>query len=503
MIHEFKDITQDLRLDADAVVVGSGAGGAVMAYSLARGGKSVILLEEGSYIHPEEFHRDQWSAMKQLYRDQGLRAMTGNLIIPTIQARCVGGSTTINSGISFRLPDDVLEEWIEKDALVDIDMDRLRPRFDEIENFLNISPDPDDVQGNNNLLLKKAGEVAGIKATAMKRNTRDCKGCGLCMSGCPEGAKLSMDLSYVPASVELGAELYTDCRVEDLIVEHGKAVGVAGRFLHPETLKPRNRVQVRAKAIVLACGTMGTPVLLQKNRVANSSGMVGKNLVNHTGTGMIGIFPEPVNAWDGVSQGYCIDVFRKEGFIIEVFWAPPDVIGIRLSGFGLHHKRMMSQLKYMAGWGVMIKGTSTGSVKARSRGFSPVIRYHMNRHDTRLQQKAMKIIADLFFAAGAIEINPGIHGLPLKITDPRDTRLIAEHNIKPTDLAPIGNHPMGTCRMSEHKEHGVVDSHGETHDIKNLFISDASVFPNAPGVNPQVTIMALSAHFAEYILTRI
>lgn len=501
MIRPFADVKGSERVEADVVVVGSGAGGAVAAHRLARGGRKVVLVEEGSMIDPTDFTTDSWAAMKMLYRDNGMRAMIGTMIIPTMQGRVVGGTTVVNSAICFRLPDDVLDEWVDQERLEGLTPEGLAPLFDEIEDFLNISPEPDEYMGWNNLLMRKGCQVLGWTGEEINRNSRGCKGCGVCMSGCVEGAKWSMDRSYVPAFLELGGELYTDCRVEKILTEKGRAVGVTGTMIDPRTLKPSDKtLEVRARATVVSCGAIGTPVLLQKNGLANSSGMVGRNLCNHTATGMVGFFDQDVYAWKGVNQGYCCVEFRRDGFIIEVAWAPPDVIGIRIPGFGPRHKDMMARLKNMTLWGAMIRARSTGRVIAPKKGYSPTILYSMNRRDGRLMQAAMKATADLLFAAGAYRVCPGIHKVPAEIHDPAKTRLIMEADLGPTDFNPIGNHPNGTCRMSGDRRKGVVDSWGQTHDVKGLYIADASVFPNSPGVNPQETIMALGSRTGDRII---
>ncbi len=499
MMYEYEQVKRDQKLEADVVVVGSGAGGAAMAQRLAEMGKKVILIEEGRHVPPEKFTTDSWAAMRQLYRDDGMRAMIGTTVIPTLQAKCVGGTTVVNSAICFRLPDDVLDEWVEKEKLTDLTPEIVRPHFEAVEKMTNISPEPENVLGRNNLLMRRACEALGWKNQAIQRNSRNCKGCGVCMSGCVEGAKMSTDLNYVPSMLELGGGLYTDCRVEQVIVENGRARGVRGVFIDPSTGKPTHKLEVRAEAVVLACGAMGTPVLLLKNGLANSSGMVGRNLVNHTATGMLGFLDEEVRGWDGVNQGWCCDEFREQGFIIEVVWCPPDVIVVRLPGFGLSHKNMMAKLGHAIFWGAMIRAESTGRVIASKKSWSPTIFYSMNKRDAKLMQKAMKATADLMFAGGARSVLSGIYGLPKEFTDPSQTELISKARIKASDFVFIGNHPAGTCRMSEAPGKGVVDSHGQSHDVKNLFIADASVFPNAPGVNPQVTIMALASHFAGFV----
>jgi choline dehydrogenase-like flavoprotein len=501
MIATFNDVKGRVRVEAEAVVVGSGAGGAPAAHRLASAGKSVILVEEGSYVKPEEFTTDFMTAMRRLYRDNGMRAMVGSMLIPTMQARVVGGTTVVNSAICFRLPDDVLAEWVEAERLQGLSPEVLAPLFDQVEQMTNISVEPDEVLGRNNLLLRDACARLSWRGEKAARNSRDCKGCGVCMSGCTEGAKMSTDRTYVPAFLERGGALYTDCRIEEILVENGRARGVRGTFIDPRTLAPSSKtLEVRAKAVVLSGGTMGTPVLLQKNNnLANSSGQVGRNLVNHTATGMTGFFDEEVRAWEGVNQGYCCVEFRRSGFLIEVFWASPDVIGIRLPGFGLRHKEMMARLAHIAGWGAMIRAKSTGRVIASKKSWSPAIRYSMNQRDARLMQLAMKATADLLFAGGARFVCPGINKVPSELHRPQDTRLIMDADLRPTDFNPIGNHPLGTCRMSEDPKRGVVNSRGETHDVHGLYIADGSIFPNAPGVNPQVTIMALGALIGGYV----
>ncbi len=500
MTRTFKDIKGKLSLDCDVVVVGTGAGGASCAHRLARAGKSVVIIEEGSPITPDRFTTDSWAAMRQLYRDGGMRAMGGKMVIPTLQARVVGGTTVVNSAICFRLPDDVLDEWVETEKLEGLTPEGLAPLFEEVEEIANISQEDDDYLGMNNLLMQRGCENIGWKGEKIYRNSRGCRGCGVCMSGCVDGAKMSVDRCFIPRFLELGGELVTDCRIEKILVRNGRALGVTGTMIDPESLEPsRSSVEVRARATVIACGAMGTPVLLQKNNLANSSGLVGRNLCNHTATGMVGFFKEDVYAWDGVNQGYCCDAFRKDGFIIEVAWAPPDVIGIRLPGFGIRHKDGMARLKNMVLWGAMIRAKTQGTVKARKNGWSPAIIYNMTNRDARLMQISMKATADLLFAAGCEYICPGIHKVPSELYRRDKARLIMEANLKAEDFSPIGNHPNGTCRMSGDPKRGVVDSYGRSHDIERLFIADASIFPNSPGVNPQVTIMALAAHVADHI----
>jgi choline dehydrogenase-like flavoprotein len=214
---------------------------------------------------------------------------------------------------------------------------------------------------------------------------------------------------------------------------------------------------------------------------------------------MMGCFEERVNAWEGANFSYCCPAFRKDGFVIEAVGAPTEMLAVRVTGLGLAHKNLMAKLGHLAMWGALIQAKSTGRVRALRNSWTPLITYSLSRRDAYLFQVSMKAVADLYFAAGAKFVTPGINKVPSYLHHPRDGRYILEANLKANDFNIIGNHPAGTCRMSENKKRAVVDSHGETHGLKNLFIADGSILPDAPGVNPQETIMALAAHTAAYI----
>lgn len=497
-ITTFGQVRREVYEEVDAVIIGSGAGGAVMANELAAAGKSVVVIEEGGYFTPDEFTQDAWQAMNMLYRDKGQRAMIGKSIIPTMQAACIGGSTVINSGICFRVPGKVLEDWTRDHGLVGISEESLAPSFDRVERIINVKPIDEEALGKNNTLFRDACKAMGIKSSVILKNEVGCKGCSACMFGCPAGAKQSMDISYVPLSIKHGARYYANCLAEEIITKKGEALGVKGHFIDPDDKKPKYGFEVRAKVTIVAAGAIGSPVILQKNKLANSSGMVGKNLLNHPGVGMLGLFEEEVNAWHGANQGYESEEYFGEGILLETFWAPPEALAVRFPAFGLEHKSYMARFKNAAGWGMMIKATSRGRVKAK-KGWSPSISYSINEHDNAMIKKGSRKLIELFFAGGAYAVLPGIVGLPKEFTDPEQARLIEESSITCQHYNAIGNHPMGTCKMGEDKKRYVVDSNCETFDVKRLYVCDGSIFPDAPGVNPQLTIMALADHTARKI----
>ncbi|MBM4388348.1 MAG: GMC family oxidoreductase, partial [Deltaproteobacteria bacterium] len=494
MIIDSSLVLKDLREECDVCVIGSGAGGAVVAKELSCAGLRVILLEEGSHFKPEDFYQETWRGLSQLYVDYGLRSMFGKSYLPTMHARCLGGTTVVNSGISFRLPEKVLNEW-KRDFGVNHDYAKLSESFDRTGKITNIAETEPDVYGNHNVLFKKGCEALGLKAAPIKRNMRNCNGCGFCMMGCPNYAHLSMELSYIPIAVENGCRVYTDCRAEFVVERKGRAAGVRGRFLDKKTKKPTFDIEIKAKAVVVSCGAIGSPFLLLKSGIANKNKMVGKCFLNHPGAAVKGVFEERVEMWKGAPQGFECDDFLDEGFLIETAALPAELAAMRVPGEGAEFKRRFSLFANAATWGVMVRAKTEGRVYYAAG--KPWLFYPLKMEDLRKLQRGLKIIADIFFAAGAKMVMPGLRKVPPELHDPKETYLIENEEINQKDLYAIGNHPMGGCRMGEDPSKSVVSSSCESHEVKDLYVCDASVFPTALGVNPQWSIMAFADHAAQ------
>lgn len=502
MLYQFADIRGDLSLEADLCVVGSGAAGAILAKEVAEAGHRVVMLEEGGYHQPPYFGHDVQEGLEHLYFERGMRMMVGRSTIFTMQGRLLGGTTVVNSAICFRLPEWIVTRWVSEFGLT-IVPEELEGAFSRLEKNLNVKPVDEEFLGNNNRLFRKGCEALGIESRPIYRNEQGCRACGVCLVGCPEGAKRSMDVTYIPWGLDAGVDVYANCRAERVIFKRGRAVGVRGRFLEPGTDRARSRIEVRSRLTAVSAGTMATPVLLLKSGYPNRNGMVGKNLLNHPGTGIVGRFPEVVNAWEGANQGYESSQWIREGIVLETVWAPPPFASARTPGFGEKNLEIMKNLRHLASFGAMVRATTTGRVLPRPGSFNPIILYSLNAHDMTLITRAMKYIAEVFFAAGAREIYPMVYDFPEVLTDARQASVFVEKEIKPQQMMLIGNHPMGTCRMGEDPGNSVVNSHCESHEISNLFVCDASIFPTAPGVNPQLSIMAFADLTARYLVQRI
>jgi choline dehydrogenase-like flavoprotein len=246
---------------ADFVIVGSGAGGATAARVLCEAGLSVVILEEGPALTPSSRSRALLDAMEQSTRDMATVATRGRNPIPLLMGRCVGGSTAINSGIIWRLPEDVREDWTTRLGLGDLVGESTLDRcFSRIEQELGVIEVAEGQLGGNALRMQAASRALGLPGRAMRRNAKLCEGSARCLQGCPNGARQSMDVSYIPRALGQGARLHALARARRVIFRAGRAIGVTGHMLDEHTRQPRGEFRVHARrGVIVAAGAIYTP----------------------------------------------------------------------------------------------------------------------------------------------------------------------------------------------------------------------------------------------------
>ena len=503
-VRVFADYARDVREQADVAVVGSGPCGAVVAYELAHAGRRVVLLEEGPPFTPADFELEGTLSMTRTMREAGLRATRG-FVMPTMQAICLGGGSLVNSAICVRPPEFVFERWASEFELAHTSRAALEPHFDAVGEFLGIAPTPRDVLGQRNLLFARGCDALGWSSEPIARNVRGCRGSGECFTGCRNRAKQSMDISYVPAAIREGARVLTSVQVQRVLVEGRRAVGVSGQVVAPFSARPGPRVRVDAKAVVLAAGCVATPVLLKHSGdLANGSGQVGRNLQFHPGVAVMGIFPEPTSPQFGATQGYQSLHFLREGFKMETLWAPPGILAVRLPGMGHEYKKHLARLPRAAVWDAFAScHRSLGRVAPRRGSLDPVLHYRVDPEDVKVLQGALWALAELFFAAGAESIVPGVHGVPDEIHSLREAEVLRRGELRANQIVSAGNHVFSTTRMHGDPRRGVVDEWGRCHDLDGLYVADTGIFPQSPGVNPMYTGMALAHRSARALLDRL
>jgi hypothetical protein len=436
LVRVFAQYQGDFDEVADVAVVGSGPGGAIVAKQLAEAGRRVVLVEEGPPFTPEDFELDAALSLARTMREGGLRATRGT-VMPTMQANCLGGGSLVNSAICVRAPAFVLDEWSERYQLRQTTRADLDPHFDAVGEFLGIAPTPEAVQGRRNLLFREGCDALGYSCEPISRSVNGCRGSGECLTGCRSRAKRSMDLSYVPAAVARGARVLTSARVERVLSDGRRALGVTGRVVEPFTGRPSHRFRVDARVVVLAAGCMATPVLLQKSgNLANGSGQVGENLRFHPGVAITGVFEERVDPVFGATQGYHSLHFLEEGYKLETLWAPPPVLAVRTPGSGHELKRRLAMLPHSAVWDAIGScNRSVGRVRARRRGLDPLLRWHLDPEDVGILARGLYTLAEIFFAAGAHTLIPGAEGVPPELHSLDEAQVLRNREFRPSELA--------------------------------------------------------------------
>lgn len=484
----------------DAVVVGSGAGGAVLAKELSEGGWKVAIVEEGG---PHGPHRDLGSeSIVRMYRDHGLTSTIGHPIIPIPLGCCFGGSTTINSGTCFRTPPEVLRHWREAFGLKELDDESLNRAFDRVEQELPVETADFRVMSRANTLVHDILEARGDPGAPLRRNTHNCEGCGMCCYGCTSGAKKSMDLSYLPRALNAGAAAYVHARANIIRRNNtGAADAIIAHALDSSGHPTGVTLTLHAPIIVAACGTLLTPQLLKQSGIARSNRHLGRHLTIHPASKVMAEFDETIDSWDGIPQAYYYDRFHKEGIMFEGISMPPDLglMGMPFSGEGLAH--IVKNYRHFTSFGFMIKDTSEGRLRWRPF-LGPVYTYSLTRTDVERMRQAIVFLAKLFFEGGAktVYVMACIPGNILK--GPEDIARIESAPLRADDLEVMAFHPLGTARMGRSPAQGVCDPWHQVFGTPGLYICDGSVVPSPLGVNPQETIMALATRLSEHLLGR-
>jgi choline dehydrogenase-like flavoprotein len=492
-------IDRDHVEEVDVVVIGSGAGGAVMAKELAETGLSVVVLEEGAYFTRSDFAGPPWERFQKLYRANGTTVALGLPTIPLPLGKGVGGSTLINSGTCFRTPDRVLQSWESEWGIEGIDAESMRPFFERVERIMHVQPVPEELLGPNARVFRRGVDELGLHGAPIPRNIDGCRGCGVCAFGCPSDAKQSTHISYLPRAQRHGATIYARCRAERIVVDDGKARGVVASLLDPETGEPRATLTVRAKIVVVAAGAVHTPALLQANSLANRSGELGKNLRIHPAAGIGAWMAEEVYGWRGTLQPYYVDDWHaSHDIMIEVTSSVPGIGAGTMPGTGLFTKEILARYKHLASAGLFVSDTSTGRVRRIGKG-EPVVTYKLNKLDTHKLVRGIVHAAEIFFAAGAQQVFTGLPGKGF-VQSTKELEDVKEEAVKPGALRLTAFHPVGTARMGADPSKTVVGPYGECHDVANLFVTDASVMPGCPTVNPQISIMGFATRTADHLV---
>ncbi len=488
-----------LRLRADAVVVGTGAGGSMVARELARAGLSVVALEEGPFSATADFTREEGPMLELLYQDRGARA-SSDLAIRILQGRGVGGSTVHNTNLCKRTPPEILEQWERRHGVLGASAADMAPLFEATERDLGVTAIAPAQVNRNNAVLQRGVEALGYRGGLMAHNRHGCVGSGYCELGCPFDAKQNALKVLLPEAAAAGARVVSDARVLRVVTRRGRATGVRGALLDAGG-RPRGTFAVDAPAVVLAGSAVGSAALHQRSGLPDPSGQVGRNLAIHPGAVVAGVFDEEVVGWQGIPQTYeCTEFLdfsagaRRCVWLISAFAHPIGTAAL-VPGFGAAHTELMRRYRHVAVVTAMIHDRSVGRVRVAGGGRLRVD-YRLHDHDREQLAFGLTEAARILLAAGARRVAVPYEPDPLWIDGPEQLEAIAARGVTEHRLGLVAVHPMGTLRMGADRRRAVVDSWGAHHAVEGVYVADGSLFPTSIGGPPQVSIYTFARRVA-------
>ncbi|MCU0691989.1 MAG: GMC family oxidoreductase N-terminal domain-containing protein, partial [Polyangiaceae bacterium] len=390
----------------------------------------------------------------------------------------------------------LLDQWA-REAGVDLGPRALSPFIERMEREVCAAPQAAESLGEDNRIMKAGAEKLGWEYLDNRRAQHKCVGTNNCILGCPTGAKQSMLVSFLPRAFARGARCLTEVRVERLIIESGRCVGVSGRAIDPRTRRASKKVSVRARAVVIACGAVQTPLLLQAHRLGRPSRLLGGNFTCHPNVKVMAVYPHEVRAWQGVSQAGQITQYKHKGIKLAENMVPPGALAAQLHCHGSEAWELMRDYHRIVLTGVLIHDSTTGTVRRAPLGLGGP-RYLLTRYDHERLVEGARRLAELHFAMGAERVLLPFAHLPM-LRNGDDLSKIDASGIGRGALDLFTVHLMGTARMGRSPKSSVVNLSGQLWDLPGCYVADASLFPTAVGTNPQSTIMALASLVASRI----
>lgn len=496
-------IGEDVIENCDVCVIGSGAAGAVIAKKLSESGRSVVLLERGGYFEGEDMNQRDEDMMPLLWKNSGAN-FTSDLRIAITQGTCLGGSTVINDAVCFPLPDIVRKQWREMG--VAISDDEWDAATDEVSGKIHISRVKEDELSASSLIFKKGCELMGYSEhRPNQRNCLNCMQCGLCHLGCHYETKQDMRVTYLHQALNSPGskiKIYCNCFAERITFSADTVDGVEGSF-RDSSGRALYRIRVDAGLVIVAAGTIASTELLIKSGIGE--GNAGRGLALHPVPFVLGDFPFEIRGIQGIPMTYTLHDFgvtngvEDGGFLVECTFLPPLQLSLLLPIAGWRHEELMMRYNHYAMAGILVRDGSNGSIDLDYRGL-PRVNYSLSPKELEIIARGVEVVSMMWFKLGASRVVTPHMSRPVIKAPSEIPELVRLIKNDPKGMLMGSAHPQGGNRMGSDPGLCVVDSDCRVYGFKNLFVCDASVFPSAIGVNPQLTVMALATIVSERIV---
>ncbi|MCJ7524012.1 MAG: GMC family oxidoreductase [Candidatus Aminicenantes bacterium] len=477
------------KIKTQVLVIGSGAGGAITAAKLAEAGWQVLIVEEGGNVIKNSIPTHSPEAMRLWYRNNGLSPILGNVKIAFVEGRCVGGGTEINSAFWHRSMPQAIERWRENYAIRDLTIAGLNALYPEIEKELNVSFCNSEQSPRSSELLRKGLEALNWEFMEVPR-AQNINGPG---SPFVPGAKRSMSLTYIPRALQAGAGLLTNCRVVS-IRHDGKKVNRVLAVARDDD-GGRRKIEIEAENVFVCGGAIQTPALLRHSGIKRN---VGNSLRIHPMIKVAALFDEQLDSHLSALPVYQVTHFWPDITIGGSVFTP-GFLAMNLSENWEINQPQMREWHKMALYYVACCGTGKGIVRAFPFSGEAVGIYNLSKADQVHLSRGMAYIGEVLFAAGAKKIFPSLRQ-PAHIDSLGECRQYMQRNIPFADMSLSSVHVFSSCPMGENLQLCAADSFGRVHGFDNLYIGDASLIPDSPGVNPQGTVMALALRNANHFI---
>jgi choline dehydrogenase-like flavoprotein len=498
----------DLNDRADVVIVGTGSGGGTLGAYLAERGWNVVMLEKGGFFRAEDFSQREEEAMADFNGRRGLDSTADNSVFLNY-AEAVGGCTVHYWGDSFRTPHDRLERWRRETRVDWFHPDVLNPHWDVIEKELGVHIAEPHLFNENNRLVQKGCEALGVEGHAVPTARVDCIACGWTQFGCAYNRKTSQLITTIPRVSKRNGRIYSDARVQEIIVRDGKAVGVSGHFVDRKTDASRGKFRIDADVVVVAGGAIGSAELLLRNFPRD---VAGRRFYINPHYFVFADFGRDIDNQSGIPCAYAVHEWRNVrtddrgryqsgGYIMLSSHQSPGIMAVLLSEAGDAHTERMKRYRHLGSTMSVIDEDNPGRIYIDKNGYRRTA-FRVSGVDQLKAVDYLQNASRIFLAAGAKEVwIPDIYGTIVR--NEADVReKIGLRSVQPNAQFCAGSHFLGTAPIGTDTTDSFVGPSGEAHRVKNLYVADGAAVPGSISVDPSLTIMALARHIAAGIHER-